>query len=289
MKKIFMVAALLCAAFWGVALHSAEVERPILRESHSQVSSIYVPNEQRSLEYARLLSVSLKINVDGASGSGTICYYDESSEFAYVISCGHLWNGNMHYEHSGKRPNAKVVSWYKNSIKLDSPETFDAEVLFWSNDRGYDVSLLRFKPDWVPECSPIDVGFSAEPGMVMNSMGCDGGKEVARYEVVIKEFVAPDLITNKNSPRPGRSGGGLINKEGKLVGVCWGTSDISSGGGIGYFTPISSIKNVFEKNGHGWLLKDHGPRSLPIVDKEYPDRKYDPDFIPLPMTPVLGG
>lgn len=258
-------------------------EKPILLDSSPAAFSVSAPEEQRDPRFSELLSVSLKINVSGASGSGTICHYDKSSGFAHVISCGHLWSGNMEYK-PGRTPAhmARVTVWYKNSRKLETPESFPAEVLFWSNDRGFDVSLLRFKPDWDPGFVRIDENARLTGGMVLNSMGCDGGREVARYEVIFERQNSVDIITVKNSPRPGRSGGGLIDGNGSFVGVCWGTSDVSSGKGIGYFTPVSSIRKVFDRNGHGWLLEVSEFNSMPIVDWDVPGRKYGKDFIPIP-------
>jgi hypothetical protein len=257
--------------------------KPIFYES--ELLKVLAPNAQRDERFSELLSPSVKIQVDGASGSGTICHYDEQSGFAHVISCGHLWSGNMKYNAKSElRPKAKIFTWYKNSLKLQAPETFEAEVLFWSNDRGYDVSLIRFKPDWSPGFAPIDGSFHLKKGLSLNSIGCDGGSEVARYEVIFESNIDLDITTSKNSPRPGRSGGGLITNHGKLVGVCWGTSDISSGNGTGYFTPVPSIRKVFEKNGHGWLLKIHQFKSIPVVDRDNPSKSYNEDFVPFPMA-----
>ena len=283
MKGILWYLSALLALSFGVSFGAESLDKPILYETNPHVLSVSSPNEQRDEKYARFLGISLKIHVDGASGSGTICHFDKSSGFAHVISCGHLWSGNMSYDkHNPPNHSAKVITWYKKGAKLERPESFNAEVLFWSNDRGYDVSLLRFKPDWEPEFAPIDESFNIEKGMILNSLGCDGGSEVARYEVSFKEFSGMDIITVKNSPRPGRSGGGLITDCGKFVGVCWGTSDTSSGNGIGYFTPVNSIKEVFVKNEHGWLLGLLGFRSIPIKDIENPEARYGEDFVPFP-------
>lgn len=282
MKKIINLIAVIFFATSGVSFGHEHPEKPIFYEF--QPFKALAPNGQRDEKFASLLGISLKIQVSGASGSGTICHYDESSGFAHVISCGHLWSGNMNYDpKSTNRPKAKVVTWYKNFLKLDDPETFDAEVLFWSNDRGHDVSLLRFKPDWSSGFAPIDESFIFKKGEALNSMGCDGGTEVARYEVIFEEIRNPDIITKKNSPRPGRSGGGLITDSNKIVGVCWGTSDIS-GNGIGYFTPVSSIKRVFEKNDHGWLLKLLQFRLIPIIDHDGGNPIQDKYFIPFPRV-----
>lgn len=259
-------------------------EKPIFYESEAEPPCFLVLEEQRDARFSKFLSISLKISVKGASGSGTICHYDEDTGLAHVISCGHLWSGNMEHDPTAKRlPEANVIVWHKNSVRLESPETFPAEVLFWSNDRGYDVSLLRFKPDWKPEFAKIDKNFLLKKGMSLNSMGCDGGREVARYEVVFERTNGTDIITSKNSPRPGRSGGGLLNEQGNLVGVCWGTSDVSSGNGIGYFTPASAIKKVFYRNGYGWLLELFEFKIIPIIDRDNPRAKYNAEFIPHPV------
>jgi hypothetical protein len=275
---VFFILALLIADC-NLAI-SQTPEKPIFKDGVSSVN-FYSPNEQREKKYAKLLSASVRISVEGSSGSGTICYYDVSSNFAYIVSCGHLWSGNK--SHNQKTTKAKITTWYHNDLKLPYPKTYDAEAIFWSNERGYDVSLLRFSPDWVPICFPITFGLQEKKGLILNSMGCDGGGEVARYEVRFLERRGRDIITELNSPRPGRSGGGLITNEGELVGICWGTSDISSGKGIGYFTPVDSIKEVFTRNNHVWLLRKKTIlREIPIYDWNKPFEKYDHDFIPVP-------
>ena len=280
MKK-WISSIILCLLFFSNSAFPGE--KPIFYESGVDTPCFLVLEEQRDPRFSKLLSLSLKISVRGASGSGTICHYDPESGIAHVISCGHLWSGNMEHDPKAKRlPDANVTVWHKNSRRLDSPETFPAEVLFWSNDRGYDVSLLRFRPDWEPEFAKIDENYTLAKGTSLNSMGCDGGSEVARYEVVFERMNGTDIITSKNSPRPGRSGGGLVNEHGNLVGVCWGTSDVSSGNGIGYFTPVSAIKEVFSRNGHGWLLELFEFKSIPIVDRDNPGAKYGREFIPFP-------
>lgn len=282
MKRISVVALILSLSIsFCNYFASAEPIHPILREDATRVD-FPVPKEQRDEKYSKFLSASVKLSVNGSAGSGTIIYYDPSSEWAYVISCGHLWEGNKGYG-SEPKVGARVTVWYKNGTKLPEARAYDAEVLFWSNDRGYDCSLVRFKCDWIPECFPISPKFKFKKGDLLNSMGCDGGREVARYEVRFVEKRSLDIITELNSPRPGRSGGGLVTNEGELVGICWGTSDIS-GKGIGYFTPVSSMEKVFSKNNHMWLIGNRKIMEIvPIKDWDKPDRKYEGNFIPMPI------
>lgn len=244
------------------------------------------PNPERGKEFRKFLSASLKINVTGASGSGTIVFYDKKTKYAYVMSCGHLWSGSRTSEQLKINPKTcKVTTWYHNDTKLSSPKSYTADILFWSNDRGYDVSLLRFKPgDWIPNYFPIaPLNFPIKKGEIFNSCGCDGGSEVARYKVRMREYRGLDLITDLNSPRPGRSGGGLMN-DNLYLGVCWGTSDVRSGNGIGYFTPLKSIYKKMNENGYQWLLKIQPSkgRLLPIFDPDNPDQSYPKNYLPIP-------
>jgi hypothetical protein len=273
----WFLAAAICVPILGA---EAAPVYPILRDSYAPNACVL--EEQRDDKYAQLLRVSVKVSVSGGSGSGTICHFDPDTGWAYVISCGHMWSGNRAYDPTSKVM-AKVTVWYHEGSRLKEPSTYDAESLFWSNERGYDVSLLRFRPDWDADYAPIAACFVPSKGMPLNSMGCDGGREVARYEVRFESDSHPDIRTYMNSPRPGRSGGGLLNEDGHLVGVCWGTSDTTSGDGTGFFTPLDSIREVFSKNGHSWLLDlAWDARKIPVVDHDDPSMNHGLHFIPMP-------
>lgn len=246
------------------------------------------PIEQRDTQYRKWLSNGLKISTGSASGSGTIVYYNPDDGWAYIQSCGHLWSGNMSGE-EGKRKNrtCKVITWYHNNNKLNDEKSYNAEILYYSNSDGRDVSLLRFKPDWIPEYLPIaPEEWNYGKGQRLHSVGCDGAREVAHYDVEVvglRDGQWPDLVTTRNSPRPGRSGGGLSD-ENYFVGVCWGTSDYS-GDGNGYFTPLKAVRTYNEINGYGWL-NDVGhslARQIPIRDRNNPQGKYPKNYIPLPI------
>lgn len=273
-----------------LALIMALAMTPILGAHNSPVYPVYkgdagscVLKEDRGERHQHLLRLSVKVSVSGASGSGTICHYDPSTGWAYVVSCGHLWDGNRNYG-SFKPEKAKVTVWYHDKEKLESPRVYDAEGLFWSNERGYDISLIRFKPDWRPFYAPITPDMTLEKGEALNSLGCDGGSEVARYEVDVLNASGLDITTTLNSPRPGRSGGGLLTDDGNLVGICWGTSDVSSGDGTGFFTPAAAIKKFFEKNDHEWLL-DEGwsVDDMPIIEQDGSDKEPEKHFVPVPI------
>jgi len=249
-----------------------------------------VPIEQRGAEHRRWLAAGLKIHTSIASGSGTIVYYNPDDGWAYVHSCGHLWRRSTTAEEAKRRSaTCHVSTWYHNDQKLDRSRKYPAEVLYCSNGRGRDISLMRFKPDWEPEYFPIAPDdFQFINDMRLHSVGCDGGQEVAHYDV---RYIGMrdtgsgwgDLVTTENSPRPGRSGGGLMTND-YYVGICWGTSSYS-GNGNGFFTPLSTIREYNKRNGYGWLNEAgiSWARMIPIIDRNNPQGEYPRDYIPLPL------
>lgn len=261
---------------------------PILEKIPNGVYIGQVPIEQRGIEFRKFLAASVKIGVKGASGSGTIVYYNTEKNLAYVASCGHLWNnGTMSAEMAQqKEMKCKIIVYYHNDNKLNSPKTYEANVIFYSNISGQDTSLITFTPDWIPEYFPIaPVNYKYQFGSIAHSIGCDGGSEVAHYEV---ELIAlqNSLITHRNSPRPGRSGGGLMDDDGYYIGTCWGTQ-YQNGSGQGFFTPLSAIHRYWsQQKGYEFLLNQQPigglARQIPIVDRNENQGKYDLEYILLP-------
>jgi hypothetical protein len=246
------------------------------------------PVEQRGTEYRKFLAPSVKINVGNGSGSGTIVFYDKKENLAYVASCGHLWNpGVLNAEEALKKKlKCKVIAFYQNDSKLEEVKSYDADVIFYSYIDGQDTSLVVFKPDWVPNYFPIaSKKYDYNIGSYLHSCGCDHGSEVAHYSVKTLEL-NQDVVTIENSPRPGRSGGGLLDDNGYYVGTCWGTQYVD-GSGKGFFTPLSSIHNFWSKQkGYEFLLNQKPnnilAKNIPIKDRTEKQRTYTPDYILAP-------
>jgi hypothetical protein len=259
---------------------------PLVISNRLPVAQFKAPIPQRGEEFREYLSVSVQIDADHAYGSGTIIYYDEKSNTAYVASCGHLWDGNMRYEESkSKNKNCQIIVWYHGDKKLEAPKKYKAKILFHRNERGYDISLITFKPDWKPDYFPIaPESYEIKSNSRYHSLGCDNGKEVAHYDIEIIDINKIDIVTRFNSPRPGRSGGGLLSTDGYYIGTCWGTSDYS-GKGYGYFVPIEHVIEQYKKENLEWLVHVSRPssaRKIPIVDINNSQGQYLEEYIPLP-------
>lgn len=283
---VFLLIVGINKAISGEMIHPLDKMR-ILKNLPENRYGSYAPIEQRGAEYIKYLSPSLKIRVEGGMGSGTIIYYDKEKNLAYVASCGHLWNKGIASAADCLKRNIKceVVTWYKNTTKLKKEESFPARVIFYKYTNDNDTSLIVFKPDWEPNYFPIaPKNYQYKINSIMHSCGCDGGKEVAHYEVKIVE-VNNDIVTINNSPRPGRSGGGLIDENNLYIGTCWGTEFID-GSGLGYFTTLKNIHEFWDEQGYEFLLGINKNKILgkliPIKDRNSPQLNYDQNYILAP-------
>lgn len=312
MNKIYLTVSTFIVVFLALAIANAPKNHhlignyqaspmPIIQDNDPYTSLIKCgpPEAHRGSEFRRYLAASVLITHDNVGGSGTIVYYDRTKNEAYVASCGHLWDGTGQSaaELQFRPLNCKIGVWYHNDVKLPKARTYNATVVFWNKTDGFDTSLLKFTPDWKPDYFPIaPLNYNLVAGNHMHSCGCDGGSEVARYDVEIVGYrkrndqsMNPpvDLVTIRNSPRPGRSGGGLLSEDGYYVATCWGTSK-PDGSGIGVFTPLRSIHQVYAKNGYGWLLNisKGWAHKLPIIDKNNPQNTYDSDYIKYPNNSI---
>ena len=145
------------------------------------------PIAKRGPEYRSYLAPSVKIAVSGASGSGTIIHYDKTKNLAYVATCGHLWSNGVLNVDEAKKKNikCKVITWYHNERKLDSPRSYEANLIFYSYIDGQDTGLITFTPDYEPNYFPLGPkNYKYVKGQHAHSVGCDAGtEEIGRAHV----------------------------------------------------------------------------------------------------------
>lgn len=206
-----------------------------LQNTHTSIIVCKIFEEKKCSSLQAAIKVISSSNV----GSGTIIYHKDKT--AYAISAGHLWTEGTkcEVEYEGKR--------------------IPAELFFYEDTPGFDCSLLTFSLDKCPEYFPIaPENHVITVGQQYSSPGCDNNDSPTNYEVEYMGFrklnavEEPVLTTAKNSPKPGRSGGGLLDNK-YLVGVCFATS-AQDGTGYGFFTSLSSIRHTFTTRNYEWLL-----------------------------------
>ncbi|HEY1784136.1 MAG TPA: trypsin-like peptidase domain-containing protein [Pirellulales bacterium] len=165
---------------------------------------------------SRLLDASVRLKIedrDGFSyGSGTII--DARQGEALILTCGHIFRdsqgkGKITVDVFGAQPISKL----------------EGRLISFSYDQGgRDVGLISIRPG-----VPVTVARMAPPGHRLLpgdrvvSIGCDhGAAPTARDSKVtsINKFSGPANVEVAGQPVQGRSGGGLFDAEGYVVGVC---------------------------------------------------------------------
>jgi hypothetical protein len=251
---------------------------PIVRQT--------TPIAQRDEKYSWYLSATVIIRTDNGMGSGTIIYYDPTTSEAYVTSCGHLWEGSKNSAALKQRPEYCTIEVFYNQKKLDTKKQYRGTIIFRNFIWGEDVSLVKFTTDWVPNTFSIaPLTYEIHTGITYHSLGCDYDSEVAHYGVEITGYERGMLVTQYNSPRPGRSGGGLLTTEGYCIGSCSASDDQRGRGtGHGYFTSLQGIHAVYTRNGYDWLLKQPVHRLDQILIRDYtnPGKRPERDLLPFP-------
>lgn len=156
-------------------------------------------------------SVRIRILDGGGKSTGSGTVVDQRSGEALVVTCAHIFR-----ESKGQ-----------GEIEVDvfgpgGKRTFPGKVV--SYDLKSDIGLLRIRPGVQLVTATLASAVTPlQTGDTVFSVGCNHGDEpssrVSRINSVNK-FVGAHNIQVAGQPVQGRSGGGLFNARGELIGVC---------------------------------------------------------------------
>lgn len=168
-----------------------------------------------AVERARAATVRLRVHDAQGYGAGTGTIIDTHGDEALVLTCGHLFRENQG----------------KGKIEVDlfvggRTMTVHGQVIDFDAD-ARDIALVSIKPGF--SVQPVQVIGSDQ--MVRNgqpafSFGCDRGNDPSRRDTRItginkyNQHLGVSNLEIAGAPIDGRSGGGLFDATGRLVGVC---------------------------------------------------------------------
>ncbi len=197
-------------------LPSKSAVAPLGRESQVNPAGAAAPANAEQLQplIDRLMQASVRIRVtgDGQSfdtGSGTVIAYRAGE--ALILTCGHVFRdtagrGQMTVDFFGAQPERGVP----------------AQMIGY--DLRRDVGLICARPSRAIVPIPVaTVGVNAQVTETVISIGCDHGNDpTAKVSRVtsIDKYVGPPNLQVAGQPEVGRSGGGLFNLQGEVIGVC---------------------------------------------------------------------
>lgn len=194
--------------------------------------------------HAALLNatVRLRVNEGQASSCGTGTIIDARDSEALVITCGHLFRDSQ-----GKVPvSVEMFEVIPDGIRAIGQAS--GQVVCFDLER--DVALVSFRPNRKVAVAPVaSVRTNVQRGDRVTSIGCSNGQDPSVIETRVTHLDryqgAPNLEAS-GAPVEGRSGGGLFNAEGNLIGICYAADHE---GNEGLYAALESIHDQLAKLG----------------------------------------
>lgn len=167
-------------------------------------------------------AATVRVNVEGSSmvngeavsmrevGTGTIISSEPGS--TVILTCAHFFLGLKVGD------TRTTVEIFKDGI----PQTYPATVV--GGDHGLDLAILKISsPGSFPAVKLTATAPTLRQDQLLTSFGCDGGDSPSQKTVMLIEenrYEGPGNLVCSTEPAKGRSGGGLFDEDGNLVGVC---------------------------------------------------------------------
>lgn len=223
---------------------SAEFETPVVRANLDPEEAIDRADPS-SRVIGNPLAASVRLRVQDRRGvnfgSGTIV--DSRPGRTVVLSCGHIFRD--------LDPSATIEV---DIFDGDRVETFLGKVLQY--DLEGDVGIVTIPTDgWLPVCAvAIPAQKVAEADQLL-SIGCGRGEPPSEMRVQvtrINRYIGPENIECTGVPVQGRSGGGLFDPAGRVVGVCIAADNRDR---RGLYAGLDPIHDLLDRCGLTYLYR----------------------------------
>ena len=201
----------------------------------------------QAIEIARAATVRLRVHDGHGYGAGTGTVIDTNGEQALVLTCGHLFREN-------KGQGKIEVDLYVGG----QTQTVAGELLDYDADT-HDVALVAIRPGF--QMQPVQMIHPQErvrAGQTAFSFGCDRGADPSRRDTRITgvdkydQHLGVSNLEIAGAPIDGRSGGGLFDEAGRLIGVC-NAADYE--GDVGIYAGPGSVRWQLDKAGLSTIYK----------------------------------
>jgi len=191
-----------------------------------------------------LIEATVKITVDDAqgksAGSGTLV--DSRSGEALVLTCGHI------FRDSAGKALITVTLFQATPQGVQPGASYTGRLIEYDLER--DLGLVSIRPDVVVRPARIAASRGPVlPGTVVTSVGCDRGENPTARESRVTandRYQGPGNLEVAGAPVEGRSGGGLFNAAGELVGVCFAADHQDN---EGLYASLRSVRAKFDSLG----------------------------------------
>ncbi|MCB9953427.1 MAG: trypsin-like peptidase domain-containing protein [Planctomycetaceae bacterium] len=216
------------------------------------------------------MDASIRIRVKNGDnmnlGSGTVI----SSRPGYTIiaTCAHIFRN---YTATGKIE-VDVFQNGQTTLYLATLEKFDEKA---------DVGLISIPTDTpIPAVKVGSPNAAPEEGEAVACVGCSGGETPTREQLRvtnINRYEGPHNIECTGVPVQGRSGGGLFNQDGELVGICIAAD---KDGQRGLYSGLFAVHALLDECNLTALYQPPTPAAPPAAAPAFPtDNQVTPGML----------
>jgi len=188
-----------------------------------------------------------------SQGTGTIIASLDGETL--VLTAGHVVRGRGPITVELHRYNLGIV--HRTSVPGRWPREVVAEQV--ATDTLADLAILRLRDmialPFVARLGPEDAEPASNAGLT--SVGIDLGAKLSSWNTQLVEVLwfelndsgtdRPFLVTAR-IPEHGRSGGGLFDTSGTLVGVCVGHAELVKGKRMGVFSSVENVRQLLREH-----------------------------------------
>ncbi len=183
-------------------------EKPVIRAKHDSREPAATA---ATLVDPLAASVRIRVRNEGGANFGSGTVIDSRPGRTIVLTCGHIFRGLR----QGATTEVDVFTGGRH-------ETFVGNVVLY--DTLSDVGLCAIPTDTTLPVSQVAATTArVAKGDHVFSIGCGGGDPPTKQQLrvtALNRYLGPDNIECSGVPEEGRSGGGLFNRSGEVVGVC---------------------------------------------------------------------
>lgn len=206
-----------------------------------------------AIRVATRATVRLKVQeVDGHSfGTGTVVHVHEDE--ALVLTCGHL------FRNSRGQGTIQVILFTETG-----EHTVPGQLIAYEADER-DIGFVSIRPGISIVPARIAAQPLTRPGDAVFSLGCDRGSTPHLRQSRIKavnKYLGPDNYVVNDRPVDGRSGGGLFDRAGHLIGVC-NAADPSTNEGL--YAALRTVQDVLERHGLAFVYQHQYENTNAVV------------------------
>ena len=249
-----------------------EETRPAVAHPHrgppAHSNQLAGPGTTNIQQQAIASSVRLKIEDSLGNSYGTGTVIDVHDDEVLVLTCGHI------FRDSGGKGRI-LCDFFAPGAGREVP----ARLI--SYDLRRDIGLVSVRPQGTVQAMKVGGnGQRPQAGDPVFSVGCNHGKEptiIANQVIAVNRYHGPANLVVGGRPVDGRSGGGLFDQQGVLIGVC-NAADQEEDEGL--YAALGPVHSELERAGLAFIY--NGPAVAAIPHR--PAAITHPNEVPQPTT-----